>query len=340
MELGYSKKDDPLTGQWDDFRFFVAVAKTSSIKRAALALGTTQPAVSKRLDRLEHTLGTRLFDRSASGSRLTYQGERILPRLLAAHREIVLARNEAQSAGCRIEGDCSLLMSDGIANYWVSRFLPSFFDAYPNIELRVVLGYDLTAPRDEIYDIRLHYFDPANPELIARPLATVHFLPFASRGYLERCGTPRTIADLEQHRILDSAQYLTSSSSWSAWFGDKIEKAVSLFTNQSAFLASCVLNGVGIALMPSYMVLASRDFVPLDIGLNFKTKLFASYRREGTLKQPVKVTLAFLRQLVFDPRTMPWFSENFEMPVAHWHDGAHAPATTINGQAHALAMKA
>src|ERR1700733_6375566 len=153
VETGYSRKGDPRLDRWDDFRLFVAVANSASIKRAATLLGTTQSAVSKRLDRLEKSLGTRLFDRGASGTKLTFQGERILPRALAAQQELALALSEARDAGNRVEGDCSVLLGDGIANYWLTRFLPAYFDRYPKIELRMILDHDLSAPRNEVFDI-------------------------------------------------------------------------------------------------------------------------------------------------------------------------------------------
>lgn len=318
MEMAYSKKDDPIGDRWDDFRFFVAVANSASIKRAAAALGTTQSAVSKRIDRLERMIGTKLFDRGATGTRLTYQGERILPHVLSAQRELSLAQSEAQGACVRIDGDCSILLSDGIANYWLSQFLPAFFDAYPDIELKLILDHDLSAPRNEIFDIRLHYFEPSNPEQIARPLASVHFMPFASRDYIKRYGLPQSIADFRDHRVLDLSQYLTTSGSWSSWFGSDINKATSLFTNQSSFLVRCVANGAGIALMPTYMTLVEPTLVPLDLGMKFRTKLFASYHRERALKQPVRTMLSFLRAFVFEPKVMPWFFEEFAPPADDW----------------------
>lgn len=337
MELGYSNNVEPPDDRWDDFRFFLAVANCASIKRAATVLGMTQSAISKRIDRLEQSLGTKLFDRSATGTRLTYQGERILPRALAAKRELSLAQSEALGAGSRIEGDVSILINDGIANYWVSHFLPSQFDAYPDIQLKMILDNDMSAPRNELFDIRLHYFEPSSPEQVGRPLATVHFMPFASHSYAQRHGLPRTKEDLRHHRVLDLSHYLlTRSGAWESWFGADVDKTTSLFTNQSAFLARCVANGVGIALMPTYMQLVQPGLIPLDLGMNFTTKLFASYHRERSLKQPVKTTLSFLRKQVFN-KSMPWFALEFTPPSPEWVDIFEAnllgPPSSHNGVA-------
>ncbi|MEJ0042802.1 MAG: LysR family transcriptional regulator [Rhizomicrobium sp.] len=87
-EMAYSKNDDRPAERWGDLPYFIAVAREGSIKRAAAALGVTQSAVSKRIDSLEQWLGGRAFDRSARGTAITYQGERMLHHVLAAQKSI------------------------------------------------------------------------------------------------------------------------------------------------------------------------------------------------------------------------------------------------------------
>jgi DNA-binding transcriptional LysR family regulator len=206
----------------------------------------------------------------------------------------------------------------------------------------MILDHDLSAPRNEVFDIRLHYFEPSNSEQIARPIATVHFMPFASRSYVAKHGLPGSKEDLQSHRVLDLSQYLSTSGSWAAWFGKDNDKYTSLFTNQSAFLAHCVASGVGVGLMPTYMVLVAPDLIPLDLGLKFTTKLFASYHRERSLKPQVKSTLSFLRNVVFDRRSMPWFRDEFAVPGDEWLEifgRLEEPAREYNGSSLEMARR-
>jgi DNA-binding transcriptional LysR family regulator len=317
-ELGYSESDDEAEIRWDDFRLFMAIAKTSSIKRAAASVGTTQSTLSKRLVRLEQALGVRLIDRGPLGASLTYQGERVFARVRAAERELSRATADATVAESRVEGDCSILTSDGIANYWLANFISAFFERFPNIELRVVLDHEMGGARNQVYDIRLHYYEPIDPAKVMRSLATVHFLPFATRKYLGKYGTPTSLRDLAEHRLADQSQYLVGKGSWSPWFGDEFLTRTALFTNQSAFLAKCISADAGVALMPSYMVTADPELVPLNLGVKFPAKLFASYHRERVAMEPVKATLGFLRNSVFDTKTMPWFTDDFAFPEPGW----------------------
>ena len=320
MELGYSKNDERPDARWDDFKAFEAIAKTSSIKRAASMLGTTQSALSKRLARLEQSLGVRLMDRGPKGAVLTYPGERVLARVISADRELSRASHDAVMADSRIEGDCSILIGDGVANYWLTHFMPMFFKQYPHIELKVFLDHDMGAAKNHIFDIRLHYYEPIDPAQVMRPLATVHFMPFASRSYLEEFGMPAKNGDMSGHRIVDQSQHLISGGSWPAWFGDDMARRTALFTNQSAFLVKCVREGVGIALMPTYIAIGDPTLLPLDLGVTLPSKLYASYHRERVGTQPVKTMLSFLRTVVFDPKSMPWFDDEFRFPHADWVD--------------------
>ena len=329
--MGYSENDYVSEVRWDDYRVFEAIAKASSIKRAAGSLGMTQSAISKRLVRLEQSLGVRLVNRGPKGAVLTYQGERVLARVLAAGKELGRVARDAQMAESRIEGDCSILATDGIATFWLARFVALFLDHFPDIELKAFLDHDPGAAKNHLFDIRLHYYEPIDPTQVMRPLATVHFIPFASRSYIQRFGAPTSASDMSNHRIADQTQHLVSKGSWPEWFGDDMRKRTALFTNQSAFLAKCVREDAGIAFMPTYMAIGDDQLVPLDLGVELPSKLYASYHRERAATQPVKSALSFLRTVVFDPKSMPWFEEQFQFPQADWLDKLNAAKEGIAG---------
>lgn len=305
-------------GRWDDFRYFLSVAKTESIKRAAIELQTTQSAVSKRLDRLEHALGVRLLERGPSGTRLTYQGQRILRHALSAETALAQAQEGAERAQERIKGDCSIQLSDGVANYWMASFLPGFFGRYPEIELRMMLDLDQSVERANPCDIRLQYLPPSDTTQISKPLCTIHFMPFASRAYIARHGAPHSVDELASHRLIDQTQHLVSKGSWTTWFSNAPLKHTSLFTNRSGLLGSAVQAGVGIALMPTYLTTFDSSLVPLDIGMRLPLRLYANYHREQALKHPVRSTLGFLTEHAFDVKNMPWFADEFVAPAPDW----------------------
>ena len=269
----------------------------------------TQPTVSRRLVRLEKAIGVRLFDRDRRGPRLTYEGQRIYSDASAAQVALTRAANQATSAANRVDGDCKLFMGDGIASYWMTRFLSPFFNRYPNIELKLFGAHNSSVDKREIFDLHVHYYEPPDSDSIVIRVATMHFVPFASRDYLARHGTPHGVEDLGSHRLLDLAVYLADMGSWASWSREEAATHTVLFTNLSACLAEAVRHGAGIALLPTYAALVDDAFVPLDIGVRFQAPIYISYQRDATKKWPVRATLDFLRTDVFDRKGMPWFKD-------------------------------
>lgn len=303
---------------WDDFRVFVTVVRAGSFNRAAQILGTTQPTVSRRLARLEGAIGVRLFDRDKTGPTLTYEGQRIFNDASAAELSVMRAARKAKATARRVEGDCKLTMGDGLAAYWLPRFLPMFFARHPGVELKLFAAQDVAGDKKEIFDLHVHYYQPAQTDPVAVRLGTLHFMPFASRSYLDAFGMPRTVADLGNHRLLDFAQYLVGKGSWAAWSNEEAARQTALFTNASVVLGEAIKAGVGIGLLPTYGAAAEPDLVPLDLGLTFQAPVFVSFQRDATKKWPVRVTLDFLRSTVFDRRRMPWFADEFVVPERDW----------------------
>src|ERR1700733_11359419 len=161
-ELRYAgslDEDLPQGLSWDDFRIFLAVVQPGGWNRAALQLGLSQPTASRRLSRLEKRLGTRLFDRDRTGPRLTHHGRRILNDVSAAGYSLNRASRSANALQGRIEGDCRIVMGDGLATYWMTRFLGRFYEQHPNIELKMFVAQDSTAGKNESFDVQIHYYE-------------------------------------------------------------------------------------------------------------------------------------------------------------------------------------
>ena len=320
-ELRYTdsaEADLPKGLTWDDFRIFLAVVQTGSVNRAAVRLGLSQPTASRRLSRLEERLGARLFDRDRTGPRLTYHGRRILNDVSAAGQSLNRASNNATALQSRIEGDCRLVMGDGLATYWMPRFLQRFYDLHSNIEMKLFAAQDSTAGKNESFDVQFHYYEPVEVDPVSIRVATLHFIPFASRSYLERNPMPTSIADLANHRMLEMSAYRVDKGPWSDWLKGAPMLTAPFLTNQSAPLAEAVRQGVGIALLPSYIVVTGDEFVPLNIGMHLPAPVFMSFQREVAKRWSVRLTIDFLRDVVFQRKAMPWFAEEYIFPVPSW----------------------
>ncbi|ANY85705.1 Glycine cleavage system transcriptional activator [Pseudomonas putida] len=122
----------------DTLRVFEAAARLRGFTAAALELGTTQPAVSQQVKRLEAQLGTRLFDRIYRGIELTEAGqalfEQIHPALLAMNDGIAQASGRGQREVLQVATDFAF------AAFWLMPRLPRFHEAYPQVDVSLVTG--------------------------------------------------------------------------------------------------------------------------------------------------------------------------------------------------------
>jgi DNA-binding transcriptional LysR family regulator len=303
---------------WDDFRIFLEIIRYGSLNKAANKLRMTQPTVSRRLSRLEQAVGSRLFERDRRGPRLTFEGQRVYQQAIAA--QLALTRAAAQQGLVRpnLVGDCKVLIGEALATYWVTKFISLFFDRHPNVDVKLFATNEVTAERRNACDLQVHYYEPTTQERGALRLGMLHFIPFASRDYLQRYGTPHSVDDLKNHRLLDQALHLSDVSNWVHWMRQKPVTRTSFFTNLSGSLAEAVRSGAGIAMMPTYGSAVTEDFIPVEIGIRYQTPLSLLVTRDAGHRWPVRAMAEFLRNTVFDSAAMPWFSTQYITPHVDW----------------------
>ena len=127
---------------WDDVRYFLAVAGSGSVRAAAERLGVNHATVLRRVAQLEERLGTRLFERFPSGYRMTAAGDEVLG--LAEQMEATSHQLEARILGRdqAIRGTLRVTMAPTIASHLLMPDLTDFARAYPDLEIEVLSSYD------------------------------------------------------------------------------------------------------------------------------------------------------------------------------------------------------
>jgi DNA-binding transcriptional LysR family regulator len=316
MAYRHTKNEEPIsrtTPDWDDFRLLLSVVQLGSFSRAASALGIQQPTVSRRIERLEEALGVRLMDRTSRGAALTPEGQRVVAQLNVAQEALAKVVNGARAADARLD-DVKLLTTDGIAAYWLVRFLPVLFEMHDDFEMRVFTITDPDTERRGHFDLTVHYIQPTDPNLVTVRLGTLHFIPYASPSYLARHGRPESQADLARHRLLDYLLYIIDKGTWMTRLPAALgEGRACFFTNSSAALAEAVRAGCGIALLPTYGSVLETGLEPLEIGMRFETPFWISYKQDVATRRSIRIAVAFLKH-IFNRRSMPWFGEQYVSP--------------------------
>jgi DNA-binding transcriptional LysR family regulator len=251
---------------WDRLRIFHVVAEAGSFTHAGERLGMSQSAVSRQISALEDGLGFKLFIRHARGLVMTEVGEQLFK---TAHRMAwELQSVEAQMSETRDRPTGPLLVTTtvGFGSTWLTSRINEFLERYPTIQLEIKLNdseLDL-AMREADVAIRLHR--PNQSELIQRKLFTVHFHFYASSSYLEQRGIPKSVEDLDQHRII------TFGNPSPAYLGDvnfletvgrpeNNPRIPTLRVNAIYGMMQACREGIGIAMLPDYITEGENSLV-------------------------------------------------------------------------------
>lgn len=189
--------------EWDELRFFHAVATAGSLSRAAQNLGVSQPTVGRRIRSLEDRLDAQLFDRLESGYALTGVGLRVFEKTGEMSEVARCIADRATGERNSISGTVSLTAPEGIGATWLPAYLCELSDSHPDLDLQVSLSNRMSDVSNGEADIALRMGNPSDDALIGRRIATVSFRLFASPAYLEKFGVPVDVDRLGQHRVIE-----------------------------------------------------------------------------------------------------------------------------------------
>jgi DNA-binding transcriptional LysR family regulator len=249
---------------WDKLKTFLAAAETGSLTAAAERLALSQSAVSRQIAALEDELGMPLFHRHARGLLLTEQGQILQDTTAGMSERIALAQSRLRDSREKPFGPLRVTTTVALGSIWLTPRLVEFTGDYPDIVLDIMLT-DKTLDLGKLEaDCAIRLWRPTQIDLIQRKLFTVGQSLYASRGYLSEHGSPRSIADLDEHPIiLYGASGPLQGVDWLATYGREPNKPrkPTLILDNIYGVMKAVQFGVGIAGLPDYVASGNPELV-------------------------------------------------------------------------------
>ena len=242
---------------WDKIRIFYTVAECGSFTKAGEALGLSQSAVSRQIGALERELKAPLFHRHARGLILTEQGDILARAARDMKMRLETTRARLTETSERPTGELKVTATVGVGSMWLAPRIGEFLDFYPDVRVELILTNEELDLAMREADVAIRLRRPAQPDLIQRRLFTVHFHVYASPDYIKRFGEPKTLEDLDNHRILSfggaQPSYLLEVH-WLATAGrnGREPRLYNYVINHMAGLRTAVESGAGIAVLPDY----------------------------------------------------------------------------------------
>jgi len=248
-------------GRLEDLQAFARVVEARGFSGAARRLGMSKSMLSKQVARLEDELGTRLLHRTTRSISATSEGQRVYERALRLIEDAQAIADEVSSGGSPA-GVLRLSVSTAFGNLQVTQLLTQC-ERHPSVQVVLGLNDRFVDLAEEGFDLVLRLTSSPSPGLVARRLASIHYVLCASPAYLEAHGRPRKVADLEKHRCLRFGHW-HSSEPWRFRHARHGEAAVQtrgalrfesgLTANSSESLRVAALAGLGLAVLPTYAV--------------------------------------------------------------------------------------
>ncbi len=247
---------------WDKLRIFHAVADAGSLTHAGETLQLSQSAVSRQIRALEESLGATLFHRHARGLILTEQGDLLFEATRTMSKTLESTSARIRDTEDEVHGELRVTTTTGFGTLFLAPRLPSLYAQYPDLKIDLMLEERvLDLPMREA-DIAIRMKEPSQADLIRKRLMTVNMRLYASAEYLRANGTPQTLDDLAEFRLV--SQNITSAQ---VSVGTELIRRLTARQLRSSFTVNnyfgvlqAVINHLGVGVLPDYV---SEDFPEL-----------------------------------------------------------------------------
>lgn len=169
---------------WDDLRYFLAVARAGSFVGAGTALSVSHTTVSRRMTSFEDGLGVRLFERLPTGLILTVAGERLLDTARETEHSIVTAERQLAGRDTRLFGSLRVTVPYLLAEHVLMDHIAGFTAKYPDIEVELVAAHELLSLTRREVDVAIRVTNRPPDSAIGRHVATLSWAMYVDeRAY-------------------------------------------------------------------------------------------------------------------------------------------------------------
>jgi DNA-binding transcriptional LysR family regulator len=247
---------------WNDLRYFLAVARDGSTLAAGRSLRVSQTTVARRIAALEDALGMPLFDKRQAGYTITSAGEQLLERAVQVERA-ASGFAEASAAIARdTKGMVRITTQEIFAVTLLAPILRELHERHPEILIELDDSQDFRELGEGEADIALRSaVGDLGAGIVGRRLCDDDWTLYCSKGYAAAHGVPTNRRQLRQHAFIGGGGPKLWRA-YSAWLHDLgLDDRVIMHHASAMGLMSAVRSGLGIAVLPRIVADADPDLI-------------------------------------------------------------------------------
>lgn len=248
---------------WDDYRFFLAVARGGQLSSVGRAMNVDHATVSRRIKALELELQSKLFDSSPQGYSLTAEGAELLP--IAEQMEQATLQAEAALANYdkKLSGTVRIGVPDGVAAYVLSDVAKTICENYPKLKIQLIaMPQQFSLSKREV-DFAITVSPPRSGRTKLRKITDYTLHLYGTKSYLEKAPKITSKADLSKHRGVGYVPELLHDKEldYMPLFGSEFE--LQLTSTSVHVQLHAILKGAGIGIVHDFMARNHTELVPV-----------------------------------------------------------------------------
>lgn len=236
---------------WNDWRYFLAVARSGSTLAAGRELRVSQTTVARRIAALEGALGLNLFERRPGGYALTASGSSLIAQAEAIAAAAQQAESQALAQSRSATGVVKITTEEIFAMTLLSPWLRDLKDRHPDVRIELDPAPGIRDLGSGEADVALRSTTADQPAgVVGRAIAVDDWTLYCSDDYASRYGVPRTIAELKHHALIAGGGGNLAREYW-AWIEQAgLTDRVVMEHGSSTGLLTAVRAGLGLAVLP------------------------------------------------------------------------------------------
>ena len=244
--------------QFSAMRSFAKVVETDGFSEAARQLGVAVSSVTRQVNSLETMLHTQLLNRSTRSVTLTPQGQRYYGKVVQILQDVEAANLSVTEQDEIPRGLLRVSLPVAFGRLHVAPLLGEFLAQYPEMQLNLTFSDSLANPVEEGLDvvIRIGNLDRSGATWIVRKLASHECKVCGSPAYFQQHGKPTHPDDLVSHNCL-CFRYSIGAEMWRferQQEACEVKVKGTIVANNSEVLRQACLDGIGLILMPTWLI--------------------------------------------------------------------------------------
>jgi len=277
---------------WDDIRLFLVVAEQGSFRKAALKAKLGHSTLSRRIESLEQTVGSKLFTRQTRGLSLTSAGEDMLATAKRVDSEFDELQLRLFGRDTVPSGKINLTLPPLLVNYLLAEHLKTFTDAWPEISIEISSDLGLIDLSSKKADLAIRITNNPGEQLIGRKVGLFCEAAYATPSYLENFLNQQK----RQHVWISPGDAYKFEAQLDAPYQTELAHQVKLLATDMEAQGRIAEQGVGFAMLPCLMAEANPALVRFS-SIVKRSDIWLLAHQDTRGNQRMKLFRAFLIKL-------------------------------------------